>query len=204
MPPAAAASTGRRGTERARAASDTAGPDAADIVVAPVAAARGRLAPLRLQPPAPASDVATDSCSAAPAAPALKDALLAEIRRSKNTLYSLAVAQAQRIDVADERITFTFRARIRTSRACSSSRTSEWLEGGGAAARRTTRFRSRRAQLQAAGAAAGVQRGDGCAASHRRRSAISKAEARCLTRDAGHARCVPGRDPGRRGDVESR
>jgi hypothetical protein len=34
--------------------------------------------------------------------------LLAEIRSVKNTLYSLAVAQAQRIEVTDDRITFTF------------------------------------------------------------------------------------------------
>jgi DNA polymerase-3 subunit gamma/tau len=47
----------------------------------------------------------------APAAPprsSLKDTLLAEIRRGKPTLYELAVAQARRIDVADDRITFTF------------------------------------------------------------------------------------------------
>jgi hypothetical protein len=47
---------------------------------------------------------------------ALKDALLAEIRSVKNTLYSLAVAQAQRIDVTDERITFTFAANQNVAR----------------------------------------------------------------------------------------
>jgi hypothetical protein len=46
----------------------------------------------------------------------LKDALLAEIRSVKNTLYSLAVAQAQRIDVTDERITFTFAANQNVAR----------------------------------------------------------------------------------------
>jgi DNA polymerase-3 subunit gamma/tau len=56
----------------------------------------------------------TPSKSEAPAAPpapersSLKDTLLAEIRRAKPTLYELAVAQARRIDVADEQITFTF------------------------------------------------------------------------------------------------
>jgi hypothetical protein len=34
----------------------------------------------------------------------------------KNTLYSLAVAQAQRIDVTDERITFTFAANQNVAR----------------------------------------------------------------------------------------
>lgn len=43
-----------------------------------------------------------------PAASALKDAFLAEIRRAKQTLYELAVAQARRVDVSDDRITFTF------------------------------------------------------------------------------------------------
>jgi hypothetical protein len=54
---------------------------------------------------------------AAPVAPAssasgaaLKDALLAEIRRGKQTLYELAVAQARRIDAGEDRITFTFPA----------------------------------------------------------------------------------------------
>jgi len=40
----------------------------------------------------------------------LKDALLAEIRRGKQTLYELAVAQARRIDVGEDRMTFTFPA----------------------------------------------------------------------------------------------
>lgn len=59
---------------------------------------------------------------------ALKDALLAEIRRGKQTLYELAVAQARRIDVADDRITFTFppnqnvaRTQLEQNRA--------WIEG---------------------------------------------------------------------------
>jgi hypothetical protein len=47
---------------------------------------------------------------------ALKDALLAEIRSVKNTLYSLAVAQAQRIDVTEEGITFTFAANQNVAR----------------------------------------------------------------------------------------
>jgi DNA polymerase-3 subunit gamma/tau len=45
-----------------------------------------------------------------PLAPAgtLKERLLVEIKRGKPTLYELAVAQARRIDVTDDRVTFTF------------------------------------------------------------------------------------------------
>jgi DNA polymerase III subunit gamma/tau len=38
----------------------------------------------------------------------LKDALLAEIRKSKPALYNMVVAQAQKIELAGDRITFTF------------------------------------------------------------------------------------------------
>jgi hypothetical protein len=37
-----------------------------------------------------------------------KDPLLAEIRKSKAVLYNMVVAQAQKIEVAGDRITFTF------------------------------------------------------------------------------------------------
>ena len=75
------------------------------------------VAPPPVRSPAP---VAKTSVAPAPAAPpqprtvapstpsAFKDAFLAEIRRAKQTLYELAVAQARRVDVADDRITFTF------------------------------------------------------------------------------------------------
>jgi len=41
-------------------------------------------------------------------APAFKDALLAEVRRTKVVFYNTVVAQAQRIDATAERVTFTF------------------------------------------------------------------------------------------------
>ena len=41
-------------------------------------------------------------------APSLKDSLLAEIRAGKAFFYNTVVAQAQRIEVADDRVTFTF------------------------------------------------------------------------------------------------
>ena len=46
----------------------------------------------------------------------MKDALLAEIRKSKTVFYNTVVAQAQRIDVADDRVTFTFSATQRALR----------------------------------------------------------------------------------------
>jgi len=42
--------------------------------------------------------------------PGLKDALLAEIRRSKVVFYNTVVAQAQRIETAPDRVTFSFSA----------------------------------------------------------------------------------------------
>jgi DNA polymerase-3 subunit gamma/tau len=63
-----------------------------------------------------------------PPAGGLKDKFLAEIRSSKNTLYSLAVAQAKRIDVGDDRITFTFASNQNVARMQLDSN-KEWLEG---------------------------------------------------------------------------
>jgi hypothetical protein len=40
----------------------------------------------------------------------VKDALLTEIRKSKSVFYNTVVAQAQRIDVTPDRVTFTFSA----------------------------------------------------------------------------------------------
>ncbi|HEY7186217.1 MAG TPA: DNA polymerase III subunit gamma/tau [Vicinamibacterales bacterium] len=74
----------------------------------PIAPATSSLAPT-------GDTVAPDRNVVAPNG-ALKDALLAEIRSVKNTLYSLAVAQAQRIDVTEERITFTFAANQNVAR----------------------------------------------------------------------------------------
>jgi len=53
------------------------------------------------------SKVASTSGKLAPASN-LKDALLAEIRSVKSFFYNTVVAQAQKIDVADDRVTFTF------------------------------------------------------------------------------------------------
>jgi DNA polymerase-3 subunit gamma/tau len=87
--------------------------------IAPVAPARGAVAPTR-------SAIAPTSSAPAPPS-ALKDALLAEVRATKNTLYSLAIAQAQRIDVTDQRITFTFASNQNVARM-QLDQNREWLE----------------------------------------------------------------------------
>jgi hypothetical protein len=46
----------------------------------------------------------------------VKDALLAEIRRSKAVFHNTVIAQAQKIEVAGGRVTFTFSAAQRTLR----------------------------------------------------------------------------------------
>jgi len=117
------------------------------------------VAPTRNVVPPVVSKATTVSASAKPesdtVAPAsgggLKDKFLAEIRSSKNTLYSLAVAQAQRIDVTDDRITFTFAANQNVARMQLDSN-KEWLEG---VAQRLTgrRIQVTSAQMQAADAA---------------------------------------------------
>jgi len=59
-------------------------------------------------PPAPAKPAAS-TAAPAPAVPgSLRDALLGEIRNSKKVFYNTVVAQAQRIDVVADRVTFTF------------------------------------------------------------------------------------------------
>jgi DNA polymerase-3 subunit gamma/tau len=65
----------------------------------PVAPTSNKLAPT-------SNTVAPTSGKVAPTS--LKDALLAEIRSGKSFFYNTVVAQAQKIDVADDRVTFTF------------------------------------------------------------------------------------------------
>jgi DNA polymerase-3 subunit gamma/tau len=57
----------------------------------------------------------------------LKDALLAEIRKSKVVFYNTVIAQAQKIDVAGDRVTFTFSPNHRTLRDVFEQNRS-WLE----------------------------------------------------------------------------
>jgi hypothetical protein len=70
-------------------------------------------APAAAAPPARPAGAPEEAGTAAPpphAQPDLKEALLAEIRRSKRFLYNTVVAQAQRIEIAGDRITFVFGA----------------------------------------------------------------------------------------------
>ena len=79
--------------------------------------------------PKPKAKAATDTrtLSAPPSSSSLKDAFLAEIRAGKGFFYNTVVAQAQRIDVTDEAITFTFSPTQRALREqCTEARA--WLE----------------------------------------------------------------------------
>jgi DNA polymerase-3 subunit gamma/tau len=58
---------------------------------------------------------------------ALKDALLAEIRSGKKILYELSIACAQRIDVSDEAVTFTFGANQNAARG-NLEQSRPWIE----------------------------------------------------------------------------
>jgi DNA polymerase III subunit gamma/tau len=85
------------------------------------------------------SAVAPTSGKVAPASSAvaptnLKDALLAEIRSGKGFFYNTVVAQAQKIDVTDDRVTFTFLPAHRALRE-QFDQSRSWLE---AAAERLT------------------------------------------------------------------
>jgi DNA polymerase-3 subunit gamma/tau len=85
-----------------------------------VAPASNRIAPAS-EAPAPTSD------RIAPTSNPLKDRLLAEVRVGKSTLYSLAIAQAQRIDVSNGTVTFTFAANQNVARQ-QLEQHREWLE----------------------------------------------------------------------------
>jgi hypothetical protein len=58
--------------------------------------------------PTSAAPVAPTGSRLAPTSTTLKDSLLAEIRAGKLFFYNTVVAQAQKIEVADDRVTFTF------------------------------------------------------------------------------------------------
>src|SRR5204862_4167210 len=70
--------------------------------------------------PKPSAPIAAFAPSAAPPQPAstsnLRDALLNEIRKSKMVFYNTVVAQAQKIEVHGDRVTFTFSATHRSLR----------------------------------------------------------------------------------------
>jgi hypothetical protein len=59
-----------------------------------------------------------------------KDALLSEIRKTKAVFYNMVVAQAQKIEVADDRVTFTFAPNQRALRD-QFEQNRAWLESVG-------------------------------------------------------------------------
>jgi DNA polymerase-3 subunit gamma/tau len=80
--------------------------------------------------PGPGSDTTAPPVVSAPApvsGAAFKDAFLADIRKSKTVFYNMVVAQAQKIDVNADRVTFTFSAGQRTLRETFEQNRS-WLE----------------------------------------------------------------------------
>jgi DNA polymerase-3 subunit gamma/tau len=79
-------------------------------------------------PPAPSipSSVAS-GFSRTSSEPTLKDSLLAEIRKSKTVFYNTVVAQAQKIELAGDRVTFTFSPTQRALRD-EFERNRPWLE----------------------------------------------------------------------------
>lgn len=87
---------------------------AAPATSPPATPARPSAATRQAAPHAASSGPASAASSASPAPsgglsdPALKDALLGEIRAGKSFFYNTVVAQAQSIDVADGKVTFTF------------------------------------------------------------------------------------------------
>jgi DNA polymerase-3 subunit gamma/tau len=90
-----------------------------------------RVAPTSASQIAPTGVAKVAPASASTVAPtggsAIKDAFLAEIRAGKGFFYNTVVAQAQRIDVTDEAITFTFSPTQRALREqCTEARA--WLE----------------------------------------------------------------------------
>jgi DNA polymerase III subunit gamma/tau len=85
----------------------------ASLNVPPPSGALGMATPAATLGMAPSS---TALGMAPPKGGALKDELLAEIRKSKAVFYNTVVAQAQKIEVAGDRVTFTFSPQQRTLR----------------------------------------------------------------------------------------
>jgi DNA polymerase III subunit gamma/tau len=94
----ASGATGATGAGATRGA--IAPPVPAAKPAAPVAPTKSQLAPAAKEPIAPAAKGAI--------APNLKDGLLSEIRAGKPFFYNTVIAQAQKIEVAGDRVTFTF------------------------------------------------------------------------------------------------
>jgi DNA polymerase III subunit gamma/tau len=91
---------------------------AAAAPVAPVTRAAPPAAPVARSGPATntARPEPVEGRAASPPGSNFKDALLAEIKKSKTVFYNMVVAQAQNIEVAGDRVTFTFSPHQRAPR----------------------------------------------------------------------------------------
>jgi hypothetical protein len=116
------------------------------------------------KPEAAAAPVKSDTAPAPPKSDAaagasrtdssVKDAFLAEIRKGKPVFYNMVVAQAQKIEIAGDRVTFTFSANQRALRdQFEQNRT--WLETTAAQAG-GRKIAVSAVQTEAAAAAAGA------------------------------------------------
>ena len=114
--PAPAAASARPAASATRPSGPASSGPAPSAPVAPSQAA----ASSKVEAPRP-----TDSTAAAGSG--LKDALLAEVRTGKPMLYNMAIAMAQRIDVSETAITFTFAANHSFART-QLEQNREWLE----------------------------------------------------------------------------
>jgi DNA polymerase-3 subunit gamma/tau len=114
----------------------------------PLAPTAERIAPTKSQL-APTSDRIAPATTQ-PAPSSIKDALLAEIRAGKPFFYNTVVAQAQKIDVADDRVTFTFLPAHRALRE-QFEQSRAWLESA------AERVAGRRVMVEAVQAAAGAE-----------------------------------------------
>jgi DNA polymerase III gamma/tau subunit len=113
----------------------------------PIALTSGAIAPTS-NPIAPTSNmIAPTSDKVAPSSSKLKDSLLAEIRAGKGFFYNTVVAQAQKIDVDGDRVTFTFLPAHRALRE-QFDQSRAWLE---AAAERLTGRKISVTAVQSAG-----------------------------------------------------
>jgi hypothetical protein len=98
----------------------------------------------------------------------LKDALLAEIRRSKGVFYNTVVAQAQRIEATDAGVTFTFSSNQRALRDMFEQNRA-WLES---VAQQLAGRKVAVSSAQAEAPAGGAAEADAGAASADRKSAL--------------------------------
>jgi hypothetical protein len=71
-------------------------------------AAKPPIAPAAKEPIAPVAKSAIAPTAKSEIAPNLKDSLLGEIKAGKPFFYNTVIAQAQKIDVTGDRVTFTF------------------------------------------------------------------------------------------------